>query len=134
MSHNDFVFVRTRKAVKEHTCQECWRVIPKGEVYEIASGMREGEISALKACLQCSAMRKLVGEFDHAWFGEYYYGGLDTWIAEKEWNGIYGVNRLGSSYLTLLRLIVGFQKKWVAADGSMWTNIDEYVANAIPLR
>ena len=58
------------KARKEHHCQECGRVIPKGEEYIVEAMVHEGIFSQHKTCEDCYAVRQVF--FSSGWW----YGGL----------------------------------------------------------
>jgi len=47
---------RVIKARKDHRCYECSGVIPKGEHYNRAKGMWDGEFSSFATCGDCKAM------------------------------------------------------------------------------
>ena len=46
-----------RRAAKPHVCEECGDAILKGDRYEYASGMWDGEFMAFKTCLVCVEVR-----------------------------------------------------------------------------
>jgi len=50
--------LRWPKARKEYRCCECERAIPKGEIYERASGKFDGEFYDQKTCEQCAEIRQ----------------------------------------------------------------------------
>lgn len=127
MTHNDFVWARERRASRDHLCGECGRVIPEGETYEIASGLGERSMFAVKACRQCTAFRLVITVFDGG-FSEAYYGGVATWVQERFWREVSGADTLLSLYVTLIRLVVGFKKQWA---GPVWADVPETVAAAV---
>lgn len=47
----------TRRAKKEHTCCECWRLISPGDRYEHASGVWDGRPDSFKTCARCVGLR-----------------------------------------------------------------------------
>jgi hypothetical protein len=53
----DFVNTNHRKAIKEHQCCECHRVITIGEKYEYTAGCWEGDFATYKTCSDCRAIR-----------------------------------------------------------------------------
>lgn len=72
-----------RKARKDHKCCECRCVIAKGEAYEYASGIWDGEPSDFKTCALCVEAREeyvaQLGRYDcPPCFGDLY----DDWPAE----------------------------------------------------
>lgn len=44
---------KTRKARKPHACTHCKREISKGDKYEYASGVEDGEFFENKVCFRC---------------------------------------------------------------------------------
>lgn len=52
--------VTTRKARKQHRCEECRRVIEPGESYENVMGKWDGDINYFKTCSHCLDVRKFV--------------------------------------------------------------------------
>ena len=46
-----------RLARKEHKCEECSRVIERGETYEHSVGLYEGEFQVNKTCPDCLSLR-----------------------------------------------------------------------------
>jgi hypothetical protein len=48
-----FYLVQERKARKQHRCLECCRDIKAGEVYQVTSGMWDGNIGRYKTCQHC---------------------------------------------------------------------------------
>jgi len=46
-----------RKAIKEHKCSECSRVIQPGEIYEYVVGKWEGAFNKFKTCEDCENIR-----------------------------------------------------------------------------
>lgn len=51
---SDFVKSENRKAKKNYACSECGKVIPKGSLYEYASGKSEGQFWTFRTCLICA--------------------------------------------------------------------------------
>jgi len=54
---SDFLTVRYPKTRKPHTCDECFRAIPAGELAEYVSQKFEGELLANYYCGECEATR-----------------------------------------------------------------------------
>jgi hypothetical protein len=53
-----FFKTKTIKAIKEHKCCECKRIISKGEKYEKTSGFWDGSFDEFKTCADCISMRE----------------------------------------------------------------------------
>lgn len=51
-----FYGARNVKGRKDHRCDECLRVIPKGEQHEYAKGLWEGDFSDFRTCGLCCDM------------------------------------------------------------------------------
>ena len=49
--------VQTRKAAKDHKCDECGGTIRKGENYEYVTGLWEGQWSTFRTCPDCIPIR-----------------------------------------------------------------------------
>jgi hypothetical protein len=47
-------------AKKAHKCDECGRIINRGERYERATGKWDGEVSTAKTCVYCLMARDLI--------------------------------------------------------------------------
>ncbi|TDQ27664.1 hypothetical protein [Tenacibaculum caenipelagi] len=54
------------KARKEHRCNFCWGVIPKGEVYESQTNVYEGTIYTWKAHTSCQDIARELKMFEDA--------------------------------------------------------------------
>ena len=59
---------KIRKARKEHRCESCGIIIPKGQYYRVWSGKYEGIVSSSKYCRFCSCLiyNFSEGTFDNA--------------------------------------------------------------------
>jgi len=85
----DFFHKRVRKAVKEHKCCECDKVIAKGERYEYASGKCEGEMWQAKTCLICAEIADAFSCDGRMYGGEFWsqfselFGELNTSCFDK---------------------------------------------------
>lgn len=84
MSDYDLPSVYTetyRRAAKPHRCCECYREIPKGQLYQHVKGCWEGEWLEFKTCERCDGQRhylsRQIGE--SAPFGE-----LREWCFESD--------------------------------------------------
>ena len=51
-----FYGVKSVKGRKDHQCDECLRIIPKGERHEYAKGLWEGDFSDFRTCQTCRDM------------------------------------------------------------------------------
>jgi hypothetical protein len=59
------------KAIKEHTCCECYRKISRDEKYQRAKGCWDGEWAEFKTCRECAELRvQLVDEGEAPPFGQ----------------------------------------------------------------
>lgn len=56
----EFFIQNRRKAIKDHRCYECGRLIKKGELYQAESGKWEGEVITYKTCNLCMSLRDFV--------------------------------------------------------------------------
>ena len=71
---------RTVVAAKEHRCYECGSVIAKGEKYEYAKGLYDGDWQDYHTCLACEECKALTDEECHGSLSE--VGGYDRWESE----------------------------------------------------
>lgn len=98
----------TPRARKPHECNECGRVIDKGEAYRKTAYTFDGDFGASIVCLHCEAgprtwlMRECSG-FVYRQVGE---------DLEEHW-----IN--GNHARSLGRLIVGMRRKWRRRDGRL---------------
>lgn len=53
----EFYDIRWPKAKKEHRCEDCNRVIAKGENYQRVAGKFDGEFFAVSTCAVCVEIR-----------------------------------------------------------------------------
>ncbi|MBQ7607926.1 MAG: hypothetical protein IJU76_08150 [Desulfovibrionaceae bacterium] len=72
----DFCKAEMHTARKEHHCYECGRIIKKGEKYEYARGVWEGDFSTNKTCLDCLSLR-------NTYFCSWLFG--DIWEEFRYW-------------------------------------------------
>jgi hypothetical protein len=95
----DFYCSRMVKAKKNHTCQECDRLINIGEKYQYVSGKWGGIISTFKTCSHCVVaqewMIKNCGYWEH--------GNLHDEIIE---------HACDYEKMELYRLAVGMRRSW----------------------
>lgn len=97
------------KARKDHKCDECRRVICKGEIYKAESTLYEGEFSAHKTCTHCMVARE--------WLSDE-CGGY-VWSAVVEDIGEHVSERKGyDEGVDLARMYVGMRRKWQRFDGA----------------
>lgn len=54
--YSEFCTSSTRKARKQHYCDECSSTILPGEVYEYAAGKQDGDMWVSKTCPRCLAL------------------------------------------------------------------------------
>lgn len=71
-----------RKALKEHKCYECGKIILPGEKYCYESGKWADEIHSYRTCLDCLSIRDEI-------FCSYVYGNI--WEDLREQIGGYGI-------------------------------------------
>jgi len=69
-----------RKAIKEHKCCECNRIISIGEKYENVSGSWDGHFSTYKTCEDCLSIRNEL--FCEGWFYEQIFEYLHEYLNE----------------------------------------------------
>ena len=96
-----------RKARKDHRCNECYRTINKGELYEYFYGIGEGGLFTNKTCSHCQvAVSWLNAECDG-----YVFESVREDILEHVREGIYGYD--------LARLYVGMRRRWQKKNGEL---------------
>lgn len=87
----EFYSAVTRRAAKEHRCEECRDVIAVGEQYEYVSAKWDGDFTTLKTCLACVEIRKAF------YCGGELHGNLWEDIAEQMfpyWNEVTAIDCL----------------------------------------
>jgi hypothetical protein len=76
----------TRKAAKDHKCDECRGTIRKGENYEYVTGLWDGQWSTFRTCPDCIPIRceiaRLPGSCD-GWM----HGGMLEELDNMNWGG-----------------------------------------------
>lgn len=108
------VFVKTNpKARVEHRCGECYRPIPRGEVYERVFGVWDGDVSTHKTCQRCIAVREFVTASVPCFC--WYYG--DMLDNAKECASEWSHEADGLLFGTLRRIILAKGKRRRTADG-----------------
>lgn len=90
-----------RRALIEHTCTECARVIHKAETYEYTSGKWDGDWQTYKVCAQCVGARTWLEVICSSWV----FGEVLSDLREHLFEGYYSYG--------LRRLAVGIRTKWV---------------------
>lgn len=82
-----FLGEETRKARKEHRCEECYRKIQPGEEYRVAKWVNEGRVESMKMCAHCRVASKWLSDN----CGGFVYGGIWEDIEEHidEYRGVY---------------------------------------------
>lgn len=106
-----------RVARKAHRCQECGRIIEKGETYEYVTALYDGQWFTNKTCVHCIAARGWLSAICQGWI----YGAVLEDLGEH-WHE-------GWSYRSLDfgRLIVSARKQW---DGVTVEQIAGWVASS----
>lgn len=95
-----------RKANKEHKCEECRRVINKGEKYFYVSGIWDGSPGSFKTCAHCDQAIKLLSRECNGYMHGSIYEDIYDHISEiLPWSGI------------AARLAIGMRRKWRRFDG-----------------
>lgn len=56
----EFCHIELRKARKEHRCDECGRIIERGDTYENVHGKWDGRLDTFKTCSRCLALKEWV--------------------------------------------------------------------------
>ena len=54
----EFFEEKKRKAIKQHKCSECRRMIDLGEIYSYIVGKWEGHFDTFKMCTDCLSIRE----------------------------------------------------------------------------
>lgn len=96
----DFAHGEWRRAGKVHRCEECIRVIPRGQRHYYLSTLFDGRWSTWRTCEHCHA----AGLWMHVVCGGYLTGGLLEELVEH-WDE--GFRSVGFG-----RLIVGMRRRW----------------------
>ena len=91
----------TRRARKQHKCDECRRLIEPGETYRCTSGLSEGHWTINRVCAHCTVATNWL----QAECGGYLDGGVQEDIEEH-----------AAEYrqAALWRLVIGMRRKWRA--------------------
>jgi len=102
---------QTRRAAKDYKCDECRRVISKGEQYEIHAGMWDGighrAWSTYRWCAHCAASQAIYAELD----------GCHCWLYTDLWSDIEGAARWNQKSSVLGRLVISARRKWTVRRG-----------------
>ena len=100
---------RLQKAVKEHKCEECRRVIEPGEKYTVERYVDiDHNAYSHKTCSHCRIVRQwLQNEC-----GGFLYHGVEEDIREHAEEGHYGVG--------VKMLAIGMERRWKRRDGRLW--------------
>lgn len=99
----DFYTATTHRARCIHKCEECRRLIQKGERYVRSSGKWEGRVDTFKHCLHCNVLVSWLNRE----CGGFMHGGVIGEIEEHVRE--YGVPAVGFS---LARMYVNAGRKW----------------------
>ena len=81
-NYADLHEAKTRKARKEHKCNECGRTIGIRENYEHVSGLWDGRFSHYKTCMDCLSLRNEF--FCEGWNYEMVHEDLTEYIQEAQ--------------------------------------------------
>jgi hypothetical protein len=102
----EFFQEREYRARKEHHCNECYRVIKKGESYRRIVSVMYGEFSQEKMCEHCMVCASWL-----TFHCRGYVGGMirDDIREHWEWDHDREVGRL----------LIGMRKKWIKRNGKM---------------
>lgn len=106
----------TRKAAKDHRCDECRRTISKGETYEHGSGLCDGRWTTQRTCEHCVAARSWLLKVCSGWV----YGMVADDLREHWWES--------PEYrsLWLGRAIHGIGHQWKRPDGTLRDPLPEF--------
>lgn len=102
-----------RKAIKQHRCDECGRVIEVGETYRNECTLFDGSKETHKTCAHCKECK--------AWLidqcGGYVYGEVQAEIVGhwQEYSGDWP-----KEWSDLRRAAAGIAAQWRRKDGRMW--------------
>ena len=82
--YNDFTCETKRKARKEHKCNECWRMIRKGDTYTHHSALFDGNISTHKTCARCDKIAETHSKTERLMGGNgaFYVGEMLSMVGE----------------------------------------------------
>lgn len=94
-------------ARKEHTCNECQRIIRKSESYLNEAYIFDGEKTTHKTCAHCQIARQWLTAECSGWV----FGAIYEDVAEHVQEG-YGFG--------VVRLAAGMKRKWTRKDGRAW--------------
>lgn len=99
---------RYPRAVKQHCCSECLRMIELGEQYTVERLVFDGSARTQKTCAHCKVARDWLLEECRGFL----YNGVAEDIQEHAINGEYGLR---------MRIIaVGIKRKWHRRDGGLY--------------
>lgn len=112
LSEDDWVSFgdKVRRAAKDHKCFECSRMITKGEHYEEAKGLSDGNcFHVFRTCLHCVAARNWLSVVCHGWL----YGAVQQDLQEH-WDEAW---ELRSWWLG--RIVRRMERRWTRRDGTL---------------
>lgn len=98
----------SRKARKEHQCDECSRTIQQGEIYLVEGTLWEDEKQTHKTCAHCLVVRDWLTKECSGFL----YEGIREDIIDHAREDGYGFG--------VLRLAVGIDNKWKRKDGRLF--------------
>jgi len=98
---------KTPAATKSYRCDECGRLIAKGERYRYEAGMVGRRFEVYRTCVHCTEARKWLASQCGGWV----YGGVYDDLL-THWHDGHREGGLG-------RLIVGMRRQWASFGGGL---------------
>jgi RNase P subunit RPR2 len=118
--HDDFHNRAERKAIKEHKCGECGKIIVKREKYQYMTGKSGGYMYTHKMCNDCHSILKYF--YNGGFFFEQLWDDLFEFIRESD----YTTNEKCLAQITPVareKICDYIQENW--DDPDMWDNEDD---------
>lgn len=73
------------RARKEHRCCACFRMIEKGHLYRVLTGITDGRFDRLKRCIRCDQIAEgMSARGCTVYFDLQGEGGQGTWVEEDD--------------------------------------------------
>lgn len=111
-----------RRAIKDHRCEDCGRVITKGETYTYCVYLAEGDFGTTKMCAQCNA----AGRWLRVVCGGHFYPGVIEELREH-WDEECDLRSHG-----LGKLVLYGENRWKRGDGLVDLDlIDRWTTQAL---